>query len=732
MRYLRVVVIAVVVGVLFGLPLAGMGSRSRPGDQAPTTPDLRYQRLAEIATQLRDPKNEAAPLVTEAAKLCGFAIWSEDRVKIADPTGGPALGLAVTDAEIRGYGAMYRAGHAVALNDLLAGLDVLYKGIGAKGSCADIIKEWLRNGVFSENASAQALTQFLHYLGAQHQNGADASFGEEAQLDPIQTLFIVRVVTEEMAGPVRKSLAKLKPKVEMASLEPEQAGEAPGWAEDAFSGAVSGMWGAVSDIINGVDSVAGVESEAASARYTDRLGKANAMLSIAKFILTYTFLKGDIVVEDPGQPLVRTKDTSPGERRTLAATFRIDGTRVTDWMKDNRKLVALAGLDIDMPKTGPLKSVETAWELGQSLKYASKQLVQVVGQVDISKVKSDANGVARITLEGKPQPKALDPKKVKPLEKSIWVRVTPQVKATEMQQDLTDAVLGAIGIKSGPGLGWLTPVMECLYRMKWKGSEHMVLRIRDWQDAETIGEVTVEIHARGTDFKKDSSEVHVINRTLQISDMAMEVVGGEGMPAIPKEALDAMPPAQRQQMEETMKKMEALAKQRQFLAVGPGSVAMSVNDQYMRTWDASDCLVQLGKSTTTWVGNRSFTFGTPDAPPMPLQFRLEANLAEKKATLHLMLGIEVTRFFSEVIGRQTPRTTMNQDNVGIFEGLMLRDVKNTGQGIPVALKETEIPGENKANYFGVTSIPFSFGPDGKFQGNLTITYSVTRKLQKPK
>lgn len=695
--------------------------------------DPRITRLDAIAVTLSDERTDPVPLVTEAAQLCGFVIRNEDRAKIADPTGSPALNLSVTDTEIKGFSQLFHSGHSVALSDFIAGMDVFYRGIGSKTSCGDIVRDWLQMGVFSKNASNQALVSFLQALGHQHSTLGDGAMGPSARLDPIQVLFIVRVLSEEMAGPLKKSLAKTKPPVYFASLDPDQGpAEVAGWAEDAFSGGMSGLWGAVSDLLNKVDSVGGTGSaNSASAKYTDRLGKANAMLSIAKFILTYTYLKGEIRVADPGDPLVRTKDTSPGEKRTLVARFRIDGSKVTDWMKENRKLVSVAGLDIDMPRTGPLKGIETNWELGQSRKYASQQLVQVVGQVDISKVKADDNGDAKITLEGKPQAKALDPKRVKPQEKNMWIRVTPQVKSTEMQQDLTDAVLGAIGIKSGPGLGWLTPVMECLYRMKWTGSEHMTLHIRDWQKAETIGKLTIEIRARGIETTKDRQEIFTLDRTLEVSNMAMTVVGGEGAPKIDEAALQAMSPEMRKQMEDMMKKYEEMAKTRRFLATGPGTCAMRVNDQHTQFWDASDCMVRTGKSTTTWVGSKTFEFGARENVGQIFQFEVNADLVKKTAKVAISVPIEVTRFFSERVGDDS-RSDMHKDSIDILESLhFLKEIKDPN-GITVPLKETEIAGENKANYYGVATIPFSFGPNQKFTGTASISYSLSRELVKPK
>jgi len=55
--------------------------------------------------------------------------------------------------------------------------------------------------------------------------------------------------------------------------------------------------------------------EKAFGKWAEGAGKANAILSIVKFIATYTFLEGEIRVEAPGQPLVRTKNHDQGQER---------------------------------------------------------------------------------------------------------------------------------------------------------------------------------------------------------------------------------------------------------------------------------------------------------------------------------------------------------------------------------------------------------------------------------
>ncbi|MBL8736465.1 MAG: hypothetical protein JNL12_08580, partial [Planctomycetes bacterium] len=45
----------------------------------------RLARLAAIAASLQDPATDGPALATEAARLCGFVIWNENREVQAEP-----------------------------------------------------------------------------------------------------------------------------------------------------------------------------------------------------------------------------------------------------------------------------------------------------------------------------------------------------------------------------------------------------------------------------------------------------------------------------------------------------------------------------------------------------------------------------------------------------------------------------------------------------------------------
>jgi len=710
----------------------------------------RIARLSAIAQALNDPKSDAVALTTEAARLCGFSIWTEDRVRIAAPTGMPALKLAVTDTEIREYTTMFRTGHSVALGDLVGAMDVSFRGLGGQGSVGPYLMTWLHDGGRSENASVRALTAFLQDLGTFRHGAAFASFsGDAERLDAVQALFLLRVLTEDMGVPLRKALAKAKPgsssEEPLASTNPQPlesdaasctaatspggplerfeppqtpCAEMPGWAEDAYMGVVAELFDKVSDL---------VKAGKAFGKYKDGVDKANALASVVKFIATYTYLEGEIRVEDPpGQPLVRTKDTSPGDTvLTVVARFVINGNRVTDWMKDHRCLVALAGLDLDMPKTGALKGVRTEWYVHQST-IPREQLIQPLDwQGSLYKIMTDENGEARVKFTGNRQPVTLVAKKVMPVEKLVKITVTPQVKATEMKQDLVDAVLGAAGIRSGPA-GFLTIIMETLYRMNWTGETTLRLRVRDWQRAESIGRLGIEIKASGHEFRREYALHMSVDRSVEFIDTGMDVFGGD-LPAVVDPALlTGLTPLQRSQIEEGAKQQLAMAQKRKFSGTGPGTSQMSVNDQMSLSGSSiggCDPTPTPYTNSTAWSGSESPSFQ---------RFTVDVDLEKKTATVGVPFVLTVQQVDDRMSGgkntRQTRKSTMR-----IFDDLKLQSPVDVTKGIVIPLQETAvIDMDGATNYHGVMPIPFTFGPRGQFKGTAYLSYSVTRKIVKAK
>ncbi len=665
-------------------------------------------RLAEIARLLKAKDSDRAGLLTEAVRLCGFSVWTESRAKIADPLTTPGLDLAITDREIAGFADLYKRGDRVELSDLIAAFEPIYRDAGGKKGLAFHVDALVRKNLFGVKPAPQMLAVFLQDLANTHEEPGDKPLSMNSQLDPIQALLIVRVITEEIGAALRKSA---KGETEYFALR----GPAPiededlGWAEDAFAGGITGLF---EEVVGGIGEMGG--------KVTNAVGKANALAAISKFILTYQFLRGEMTLEGKGQPLIRTKDFDAGDERTTVARFYIDGTGVTDWLKDNRKYFHALGLDLDTPKTGPLKNVETYWRLSQSYKYATKQLIQAArGTTDLSRLKTNDAGEARVTWDGKPQPKKIDPKKAMPVMKSVWISVSPQVKSVEVQQDLVDAVTGAIGLKDGP-VGVISPIMEILYRMKWNCPLNFELQVRDWVEGETIGQFTMEAKGSGFKYEKGNTVKMSIDHSMAISDYEMQVIGGEAPPALDPIALKNMAPDVRKQIEAGFKQMAELAKRRMFNGTGPGTGLLKINDSSLREYLEVDCGERLLRIDETWRGS-----ATKDLVPFmgPFSFTLQTNLEAKTAVLTFGGSVAGDHVYTIDGKTKSDKTELSpMDRITLDPSGVDKD-----GNIILPLKETPLPAQNASNYYGAATIKFKFGPKGMFTGSMIVSYSVTRK-----
>lgn len=705
------------------IALVGIGASAKAQDSGTTL------RLHSLAQSIASKQGDQTANLTEALKLCGFTIRKEDHTKISGPANPSIdLHLAITDYEIAGFLELYKRGQGTTFANFISGMDTWLKLGGVQDSVGPGLKSVLlfdsvaRMEIYKPGDKRekhffnQALGTFLTDLAMTHPNPMDSHYGNDAFIDPVQALIMIRITSEEIASAIKQTAPPSQRL--LASLQPTFVDEAPGWAEDGFVGGITGL-------INKL-----VESKIGE-KVSKPMDKVNAVSSISKFILTYTFLKNELKMEGDTNLLVRTKDTAAGEKKNITSRIYIDGTKVTDWLKENRKLIAMAGIDVDMPKSGGLGGIETSWEIqgdGKEYDFNNHKVQWASGQTDMSKIKTDSNGVAKAVLEGAPQRRTYDPKSVKAYEKSVSVKVTPQAKSTDMKQDVVDAITGAIGISGGPS-GWIAPVMETLYRMKWFGSETINVRVRDWKAASSTAHVTVTVKGDGSYFSKYSNSIMHIDRVLDVTDLVMDIVdpsGGDNIPNIPDSVLKNLPEAQRKQIEEALKQQKALSGTRMFQPKGPGHVRYTVRDSGSFYQDNSDCLVDRVFFHSTDTGNLEFDY--PGTTQEAKFFSLNI-VKEKGDNNDGAFGVSAMLTATHTEERSGGKMEKPAQNlVSIFDNCNFNDGLASDK-IKITLKPgVQLPGEEGTGFYGVTTIPFKFGPNSMFSGNITISISIQNKV----
>lgn len=702
-----------------------------PATTAPTQStaqeeNVRMNRITEIAWELQDRESNTASLVTEAARLCGFAIWTEYRKPIA-PASGPPLHLVVTDAEIERFSTMFRNGDSVALADVIDAIDYRYKDLSGESVRGDLL-DWLKNGDQSDDAAVRALATFLNDRNIFNAGKSSVTFDDpNLDLDPIQALFILRVITEEIAFPILhsrdrraqwpSSRANATFGIELASFSPAGGSSGCGdedkdWAEDAWAG---GFTKIPSKVLH----------HGRALTYAERAEQANTLIAIIKFLSTYSWLQKEMHVEEPGQPLIRTKDRRIGDGpRTVVAKFWIEGGKLTDWLKENRCILALTLLDFDLPKSKPLSHIETSWRIDQPLLPSRHIIEPLDGQGNPDRVLTNEEGEAKLKYDGAPQPVALDPRRVAPYNRFVHFYVTPQIKRDELKQDLVDAFFGALGIREG-GTGFLTPIFEELYRLKWKATAKMSLMVRDWHPAkppQVTGGMTMFLTAQAHNFGPGYSYRINWDRTLDFKDVTMTQFGGD-LSATDPATLARLPSEFRQQISSGL---QSQGRKITFVGLGPGTLTMSVNDNSSQHGAADECgdIAESEKIVSVVGGPRDFTFG-PLMPPGMIMFSVEIDLDRKIAVVKgdFELPVQITT----VATAEGKTTRTNKDGTRTFFKLLAPQAPWSPTGITVPLKQRSLENEVGAvdetgyAYSGSVSIPFTFS-NGRYRGTAYLTF----------
>ena len=247
-----------------------------------------------------------------------------------------------------------------------------------------------------------------------------------------------------------------------------------------------------------------------AASYGKVAGIANIVLTVFKFIVSYASLEVEVTMDGEDQELVRTRTKQPGDRRTFTAKLQMDTGK---WQMINclRPELNKAGLDVDIPESGPLKGVNVVWVMvrgGDSRGWIGtlQDLPEILsGNVtygdgivffdalpgaDRSPAKQLTNdeGVSQIYVVGVPQETDLSKRKLTELYKAAAVRVDVQLKPmkiTDKKQGLSnimDIVGNAFSFLTGDIVGGVVgTTAETMYRSNWYSAEPYYFPVKDWE-----------------------------------------------------------------------------------------------------------------------------------------------------------------------------------------------------------------------------------------------------------
>jgi len=402
-------------------------------------------------------------------------------------------GLIYESWEIAAMAKLYGESYGVMLSHLSNALVrsvPAFKDIPLQTGVLDAI----RAGAKSNHPAVRFWSRFIVELG----RNSETPYDLLAQVDPTKTRLDavqVALILKRLAADLAV-LQKSQQHHATRSTSPCSASEVGDLIIDYNALASTTLFGFLTNRLGG-----------RAAQYAEVAGVANVVLTVFKFIASYAALNVEISMDS--DKLIRTKDTKPGERRTLTAKLHIDTGK---WEAINclRPVLNTAGLDVDLPDNGPLPKVNVVWTIvlgGDSRGWLGtvEDFLEILGGDAPSgeglvyfdalpgAERSPANqytnneGISQIYVVGVPQEKDLSHRKLFEVSKAAGVRVDVQLKPMRLKDveglsNIMDIAGNAFSFLTedqlGGGVGTVT---ETLYRSNWYSSQPFYFVVKDWE-----------------------------------------------------------------------------------------------------------------------------------------------------------------------------------------------------------------------------------------------------------
>ncbi|HMJ07991.1 MAG TPA: hypothetical protein VK468_03240, partial [Pyrinomonadaceae bacterium] len=446
--------------------------------------------------------SDSLSVLIAALQKAGFHIIDTNQKILFRPTSTP-IGAAFYDFEVAGmlrssgFGAVTtveKLGNLIANND---------PGI-TKANLPKLLMNDLRNARASQDPQTQFIANLIFELGKGTSDLSTASPGQ-ARINLIQASLIERIFLGDLLDAYDKfseqdaSLMPGRP----AFIQPRGVQFLPSsWKTSrsepceqiADITKVVGIEGKVKKVAGkffdkeSLPSVFTVPSEIKKKFETLAKGieGANLLSSWVKVILANMNINADITVEDP-IPLIRTKSgRNSGEQRIVTAKFRIDFKHADTINCVGKALKGSIGLDVEVPKDGPMKDVPVKWQpvlegSGYSRYTGYPVMIDAVDAAkrDISRQVTDGLGENKIKLTGKPQARNLEQEPVVPQAKKARLTVSVATENMDAKDDIPKIFWfgfeGDFGVKA-----FVELAPDIISKMALKTFK-VTVPVRDWQ-----------------------------------------------------------------------------------------------------------------------------------------------------------------------------------------------------------------------------------------------------------
>lgn len=488
------------------------GRLPEPARKPRGTPD---EMAAALAKSVAAGDDQSMPALLTALMTAGFGIRDSDGA--VTQTVEPGQGLIFEAWEIATMAKMYGERRTVELSYLSDGLRSVPEL--KQAPFEKIILDGIRKQATSAHPELRFWARFIIELGLQSDEPYDllrTDNDKTIRIDAIQSALVLRRVSGDIyALGQRPQLAvnNLRSRVRFAhasQAQPCRQSDMEATINDIRATALTSAFGG---LLSWVESRIGSSGDLVKA-YGKFMNVANILLAYAKFIATYAALETEITISSP--PLVRVTGAGSGESRQLTAKVSMN---IGKWQQVNcfRWLLnAGTGLDFNLMNDGPLEGVGVNWRIvegGFADAYNSGDLSQQIVQFkgtgpriqdagtyagipgkggipvgNLTETKTDAQGNARILLEGAHRRNYI-PKPHVPVMKKAVVVTTVKLKGGDIKGDAADIAGHLLG-------GLLTLPAELLYRTDWASTARIEVPVKDFEtcDGGWFGTVTYYEH----------------------------------------------------------------------------------------------------------------------------------------------------------------------------------------------------------------------------------------------